>query len=108
MPRKKKDDAEPVFRGRPLSLPGPIGSLAREMGGRDKMAAATGVDEKTIYRWAHDGRVGSNPLKILLADLFKKHGVTDGVEAFLNASGPIPRGGVHPRLKLGTNRKDKA
>lgn len=86
-------------RGRPIALPGPIGELAQAMGGRSELAAAAGCDDKTVYRWAHEGRVGSTALMEMLSRLFKKHKVTTGVEKFMRESGPLQHG--VRKLKLG-------
>ena len=104
MARRKKDEA-PGVNGRPLELPGPLGDLARAMGGRAVLSEKLEKDAKTIWRWAQDGRVGNVSVRRELEKMFHDHGVTEGVEAFLSGSRPKPRGGIHARLKLGADRK---
>lgn len=98
---RKKDG--PVM-GRPNSLEGPVGELARALGGTPALAEEFSVHEATVRRWAQFGCVKNATIKEKLARLFKKHGIVDGVEAFMRSSGPIKRGGIHPGLKLGTGR----
>ena len=92
-----KPPAKRDGRGQPLALPGPIGELAKEMNGKDNLAKEMGVDVKTVYRFAHDGRVSSLAAKLLIERLFRRFKIMEGVEEFLAASGPKTRG----KLKLG-------
>jgi len=52
--------------GRPLALRGPIGQLARKVGGRRKLAELLGVTENTIYTWAERTKRVSRIVSIAL------------------------------------------
>jgi hypothetical protein len=41
---------------RPITLPEPWASLARELGGVSFLALCLGVGVRTVHRWAHGGR----------------------------------------------------
>jgi DNA-binding transcriptional regulator YdaS (Cro superfamily) len=42
----------PGTGGRPVELPGPLGILARAVGGTGRLAAELGVSSRTLQRWA--------------------------------------------------------
>jgi uncharacterized protein Yka (UPF0111/DUF47 family) len=58
--------------GRPIALPGPLGDLARKLGGVDRLAEEVGVCPRTIRRWAHGVLILPMPRKMLTM-LFEKH-----------------------------------
>jgi ADP-ribose pyrophosphatase YjhB (NUDIX family) len=60
--------------GRPISLPGPIGELAKKVGGVGHLAEELGVAPRTIRRWATGGVIPKLPLK-MLNQLFKRHAI---------------------------------
>jgi hypothetical protein len=61
-------------RGSDVAIEGPLGDLARAMGGVDKLIAELGVSRRTINYWATGDRKPQGPAKKLLATLAERHG----------------------------------
>lgn len=60
--------------GRPITLPGSIGELAKKIGGVGPLAEELGVAPRTIRRWATGGVIPKLPMK-MLSQLFKRHAI---------------------------------
>jgi len=59
--------------GRPITLPGPIGDLARVMPSQAELLEELGgIGRKTLWRYAH-GRPVPGPARKLLEGLFVKY-----------------------------------
>lgn len=67
-------DATSSKVGRPITLPGPIGVLAKKVGGVGFLAEELGVTARTVRRWATGGTIPTLPLK-MLGRLLEKHQV---------------------------------
>lgn len=66
--------------GRPITLPGPIGALAKKVGGVGALAEELGVTPRTVRRWASGSTIPLLPLK-MLGLLFEKHQInTSGLD----------------------------
>jgi len=76
--------------GRPISVPGPVADLARALGGMRKLCEEIGVTHSTPARWASGKGSINQPTLQLLIILFRAHGITDGVEAFVKKNRRIP------------------
>jgi DNA-binding transcriptional regulator YdaS (Cro superfamily) len=48
----RKRNAPSSIMGRPVELPGPVGELARAVGGTAALSALLGVSARTLQRWA--------------------------------------------------------
>jgi hypothetical protein len=60
---------------RPISLARPWKDLAERLGGVGELAKSLGgIDPTTLRRWAH-GRLPNRSARVLIAGLFKKHGI---------------------------------
>ncbi len=62
--------------GRPVSLPGPLGDLARAVGGVAALGALLAVSPRTIRQWAHGERALRGPALLAVVALCKKHKIT--------------------------------
>jgi 8-oxo-dGTP pyrophosphatase MutT (NUDIX family) len=60
--------------GRPITIPGPLGALAKKVGGIGLLAEELGVSTRTVRRWATGGKIPPLPLK-MIGILFEKHQV---------------------------------
>ena len=60
--------------GRPITLPGPIGDLARLMPSLGDLTKALGdVDRSTLRKWANGLRKVPGPARVVLEGLFQKY-----------------------------------
>ncbi|WP_306590621.1 NUDIX domain-containing protein [Geothrix sp. 21YS21S-4] len=68
--------SEPTLNkmGRPITLPGPIGALAKKVGGVGALADELGISPRTVRRWATDGVIPKMGLKVLKHP-FEQHAV---------------------------------
>jgi hypothetical protein len=66
--------------GRPIELPGPLGDLARAVGGRAKLAELIGVSARTITRYGDGSRQPTRPVRILLAGFALQHKIAPPFE----------------------------
>jgi hypothetical protein len=57
--------------GRPLELPGALGTLARAVGGTGKLSECVGVTTRTLQRWAKT--VPPKRARMLLERLAREH-----------------------------------
>lgn len=60
-------------RGRPITMPGPVGDLARIMGLSNLCEALMGVSTTTVRRWAHGEDTPRAAQALLLDALFRKY-----------------------------------
>jgi 8-oxo-dGTP pyrophosphatase MutT (NUDIX family) len=60
--------------GRPITIPGPIGTLAQKVGGVGPLAQELGVSVRTIRRWATESVISKMGLK-MLNHLYKRHAI---------------------------------
>jgi 8-oxo-dGTP pyrophosphatase MutT (NUDIX family)/DNA-binding transcriptional regulator YiaG len=60
--------------GRPITLPGPIGALAKKVGGVSALAQELGVPVRTVRRWANGSLIPKMALKVL-GQLFEQHAI---------------------------------
>lgn len=69
---------EPATIGRPMTLPGPIGALARALGGVQVLCGRMGgVAPSTVRRWANDEIQPRGPARLLLDQLLAEHRIPD-------------------------------
>ena len=61
------------MRGRPLALRGPIGELARVLGGLESLAERLAVSPRTVRRWAAGERALRGPARLAIEALLKRH-----------------------------------
>ena len=61
--------------GRPIELPGPLGDLARKVGGVKDLAMLWRVSPRTIYDWAHQRRNPEGPAQLLIEGACQRHGI---------------------------------
>lgn len=56
----------PKKMGHPITLPGPIGELAKKIGGVGILANEVGVSTRTLFRWAKVGITSKMGMKLLV------------------------------------------
>ena len=61
--------------GRPITMSGPLGDLARAMGGLKALGRAIHASPRTIRAWAAKGRIPFGPAEMLIAALCRNHNI---------------------------------
>jgi hypothetical protein len=71
--------------GRPTTLPGPWGLLAKDLKGVDKLATAVGLSVRQTRRIAHRECPLSPSTRIVVLALMEKHGKLETFQEWLHA-----------------------